>query len=75
MQSFFTIDRTIENKPTIVFNPKIDNKAFALTAGFYYDTAIGPLGVFANYYDNVPRPNLRIFLHLGLLLFNKQTWD
>ncbi len=75
MQSFYNINQSIADKPQWVFYPKWDNKAYALTGGFYYETAIGPLGIFANYYDNEPYPNLRVFLHLGLLLFNRHPWD
>lgn len=75
MQSFYSINQSIVDKPQLIFNPKLDNKAYAISGGLYYDTAIGPLGVFANYYDNSPNPSLRVFLHLGLLLFNRHPWD
>lgn len=75
MQSFYSINQSIADKPQLIFNPKWDNKAYALSLGFFYETAVGPLGAFLNYYDNSPNPNLRVFLHLGLLLFNRHPWD
>ncbi|GIV43232.1 MAG: patatin [Bacteroidia bacterium] len=75
MQSFYSLSQNLPDRPQIIFNPQWNNKAYALTTGFYYDTAVGPLGLFANYYDNAPNPNFRIFLHLGLLLFNRHAWD
>jgi NTE family protein len=75
MQSFYTFFQDGTFNPSLNFQAKWDHFAYAYSFGFFYETAIGPLGVFANYYDNQPNPSFRLFLHLGLLLFNKHTWD
>lgn len=74
-QSLFSIDQILNEKPKIIFNPTLANHAYALSSGLIYQTAIGPLAVFVNFYDNKPAPNLRVFMHLGLMLFNKHPWD
>lgn len=44
------------------------------SVGIVYDTTIGPLGAFFNYYD-YPEQYGRAFLHLGYLLFKPSPWN
>ncbi|MDX2061748.1 MAG: patatin-like phospholipase family protein [Bacteroidia bacterium] len=44
------------------------------SAGVTYDTFIGPLGLYLNYYENDRSP-LRFIAHLGFLLFQEHPWD
>lgn len=56
---------------TINFDPR--NSIFIATAGLSYDTTIGPIGAFINYYD-VEGPKFRAVVHIGFLLFPKPIW-
>lgn len=42
--------------------------------GFVYETTIGPIGAFFNYYD-YPEQYGRAFIHLGYLIFKPSPWN
>ncbi|MCS6904467.1 MAG: patatin-like phospholipase family protein [Bacteroidia bacterium] len=56
---------------TLDFNPQ--KSVFIATAGFTYDTTIGPIGAFINYYG-IEGTKFRALFHIGFLLFPKPAW-
>jgi NTE family protein len=52
----------------------LDRFSTAGSVGFVYHTPFGPTGIFANYYQVNPNP-VRLFVHLGYLIFRRHAWD
>jgi hypothetical protein len=50
------------------------NRTMVGSAGAYYRTTIGPIGLFVNYYEQASNP-LRIFGHLGYMIFDRHPWQ
>ncbi|MCS7162966.1 MAG: patatin-like phospholipase family protein [Bacteroidia bacterium] len=42
--------------------------------GLFYQTFIGPIGLFLSYYDRQPQP-FRLFIHLGYTRFTERPWQ
>jgi NTE family protein len=56
----------------VVLNSEITTVFFAGTAGLVMHTPVGPLSLSVNYYDDTEN-QLGVLLHIGFLLFNKQS--
>lgn len=55
------------------FRIDLADKVVVGTAGMYYRTLVGPVGLFVNYYEDV-NP-WKVMLHLGFMIFNRHPWD
>lgn len=71
-QPFFSIVQDETNNLKIQY--KLLRPRALASAGVTYNTPMGPIGAFINYYDNKPN-NFRVFLHVGYLLFQPHPWD
>lgn len=56
-----------------LFRADLADKVVVGTAGVYYRTLVGPLGVFVNYYEDI-NP-WKVMVHLGFMIFNRHPWD
>jgi NTE family protein len=72
MKSFEKLSQE-SGKLTQSLNLDPRNSVFIGAAGLSYDTTIGPIGAFINYYD-VEGVKFRPFIHIGFLLFPKPIW-
>ncbi len=50
-----------------------EDRMFIGTLGLSYDTRVGPIAVFVNYYDREPIP-FRPVVHIGYMLFTRTPW-
>jgi NTE family protein len=73
MHSFEDVRQTGTGDYRHNFNFRFNNKTVVASAGLSYDTTIGPIGAFLNYYEDPGGP-FRAFLHVGYLIFNKHPW-
>lgn len=56
------------------FSIDFNRRKIVGSAGVSYDTFIGPVGLFVNYYEN-PTNAFRLVAHMGFLLFQDRPWD
>lgn len=56
------------------YSLQLENGMAVASVGGFYRTAIGPIGVFGNYYQQPASP-LRLFVHIGYLLFDRHPWN
>lgn len=57
-----------------VLDNSINKFFFTGTAGFVYNSTVGPISLSVNYYDD-PENQLGVLLHVGFLLFNKTSME
>lgn len=62
------------NVATQKYKLDFNDRALVATGGVAYQTPIGPLGLFLNYYEGQASP-VRIMFHLGYLIFSRHPWD
>ena len=48
---------------------------FSGVAAVVYNTAVGPLSLSVNYYDNYKTNPFSVFFHFGYIIFNKKSID
>jgi NTE family protein len=72
MKSFEELKQE-NGKITQNFSFRAPHNVFIAAAGLCYDSTIGPIGAFINYYD-VEGVKFRPFIHIGFLLFPKPVW-
>jgi NTE family protein len=71
--SFHQLTLQPNGRQSSVFDVDWKLQHFYVSSGFHYDTPIGPIGIFANYYGGQINP-ARVILHIGYLIFNPHPW-
>lgn len=74
MHSFWRANPTPEGRIGNVYEISPDIGLFVASAGGTYQTAIGPIGAFMNYYSRSETP-FRLMVHVGYLLFPRRPWQ
>jgi NTE family protein len=73
--AFQSFQRTYrDNDGRIAYSYGLAQFSLAATAGFVYNTPVGPIAAFVNFYKNNPNP-VRLFVHIGYLIFRRHPWD
>ncbi len=65
--------KTNDNKAT--YSSPFLYRYFTGMAALVYNTAVGPLSIGINYYDNYKQTPLSVFFHFGYIIFNKKSID
>jgi NTE family protein len=73
MHSFLHAGRGSDGKVGEIFRLSWDDRMVVGTFGLAYDTRIGPIAIFGNYYDQERFP-LRPVVHVGYMLFPRTPW-
>ena len=62
------------NLQSTQFGNILDNMHYATTAGFVYQTPVGPVSLSLNHYDDSQK-RFGIMLHIGFLMYNKRSFE
>ncbi|MCS7086997.1 MAG: hypothetical protein NZ534_13065, partial [Bacteroidia bacterium] len=73
MHRFLHATRGSDGNVGEVFRFDWDDRTIVGTAGLSYDTRIGPIAAFVNYYDRERFP-FRPVVHVGYMLFTRTPW-
>jgi len=74
MHSIMQLTENTDGSVAADYGLDFQNRSIYAQVGLTYDTQIGPIGVFANFYERAANP-LRLFIHLGYMIFAPHPWD
>lgn len=75
MQRFQEFVLDLKGEINQKYNFDFQNNVLCGSGGFVYETTIGPIGAFINYYKGQTSSDFRPFVHIGYLIFRQHPWN
>jgi hypothetical protein len=73
MQSFEELSTNKAGDLRHIYTFNTQNRMIVGSTGLTYETTLGPIGAFVNFYEDPAGP-FRVFMHVGYLIFSKHPW-